>query len=179
MGKNNRKDLNTVAGKIVPTGSLSDRSFASSVLLAAYDIVAVVLSYFAALLTRFDFSFGSIPEEFLKVYYRYILFYAVFCFVIFLLLKLYRSIWKFASMIEMARILAATLITCAVPLYLQDAGILLSRGFDPSVFPGRRSAIRLPAGPPDPRTDRQRRKSAQGCGRDDHRRRERRTARAA
>ena len=114
MGKNNRKDRNTNAGTIVPTGSLSDRSFASSVLLAAYDIVAVVLSYFAALLTRFDFSFGSIPEEFLKVYYRYILFYAVFCFVIFLLLKLYRSIWKFASMIEMARILAATLITCAV-----------------------------------------------------------------
>ncbi|MCR4681828.1 MAG: polysaccharide biosynthesis protein [Clostridiales bacterium] len=114
MRNNKQMEKNEVNGRLVSTGSISDRSIASSVLLAVYDVIAVILSFFVALLTRFDFSFDSIPDEFLKVYFRYILFYAAFCFAVFLLLKLYRSIWKYASMIEMARILAATLITCVV-----------------------------------------------------------------
>lgn len=112
--KRSKKSIAVSTEKLVSAGSISDRSIASSVLLAVYDVIAVVLSFFVALLTRFDFSFGSIPGEFLKVYFRYILFYAVFCFAVFLLLKLYRSIWKYASMIEMTRVLAATLITCSV-----------------------------------------------------------------
>ena len=79
--------------------------------LVLYDIVAVNVSYFFGLLLRFDLRYTSIPPEYLDAFLRFAPFYTVFTLVVFYFLRLYNSIWRFASFSELNRIFAATLIT--------------------------------------------------------------------
>lgn len=79
-----------------------------------YDFVAISFSYLAALWIRFDCNFGSIPREFMKAYYETIVVYGAFCILIFLSLRLYKSIWKFASYTELVRMILATAVTGAI-----------------------------------------------------------------
>lgn len=81
-------------------------------LLVVYDFLAIVISYFAALWIRFDCRFSRIDIKYLKVYYKTILIYATFCVIVFWCIKLYRSIWRFASYTELMRVILATIITC-------------------------------------------------------------------
>lgn len=82
-----------------------------SMWLMMFDVAAICLSYFAALWIRFDCHFQEIPREYFKSYYYYILIYAAFCVLVFYGLRLYRSIWRFASYSELCRMGAATVIT--------------------------------------------------------------------
>lgn len=82
--------------------------------LMLYDFVMVALAYFAALWIRFECNYNKIPEEYLTPYFKTILFYSVFCVIVFMGLKLYRSIWRFASYSELLRLIVATVITVAV-----------------------------------------------------------------
>ena len=79
--------------------------------LILYDIVAVNVSYFFGLLLRFDLRYTSIPPEYLDAFLRFAPFYTVFTLAVFYFLRLYNSIWRFASFSELNRIFAATLIT--------------------------------------------------------------------
>ena len=79
--------------------------------LVLYDIVAVNVSYFFGLLLRFDLRYTSIPPEYLDAFLRFAPFYTVFTLAVFYFLRLYNSIWRFASFSELNRIFAATLIT--------------------------------------------------------------------
>ena len=79
--------------------------------LALYDVLAVCAAYFLALWLRFDCRYGEIPNVYLTSYLRFIPIYAVFCIVIFSCLRLYKSIWRFASYKELSRTMAATVIT--------------------------------------------------------------------
>lgn len=88
--------------------------------LIVYDILAVVMSYFLALWLRFDCRFQKIPKEFLLSYYYSILFYAVFCVAVFWILRLYKSIWRFASYSELVRVVTATGITVAVHILVMS-----------------------------------------------------------
>ena len=80
-------------------------------LLALYDAVAVTLSFFFALLLRFDLSFASIPKQYLYPWLKFAPIYVVVCFVVFAYLRLYRSIWRFASYTELMRVIMSTVIT--------------------------------------------------------------------
>ena len=79
--------------------------------LILYDILAIVMSYFLALWIRFDCQFQKIPQEYMKAYLRFSPIYIVFCLLVFNSLRLYRSIWRFASYRELARVFEATVIT--------------------------------------------------------------------
>lgn len=83
-------------------------------LLIAYDFLAVILSYFAALWLRFDCKFNEIELPYLQVYYHTILIYAVFCIIVFWCVRLYKSIWRFASYSELLRMIFATAVTSMV-----------------------------------------------------------------
>ena len=83
-------------------------------LLIAYDFLAVILSYFAALWLRFDCKFNEIELPYLQVYYHTILIYAVFCIIVFWCFRLYKSIWRFASYSELLRMIFATAVTSIV-----------------------------------------------------------------
>ncbi len=80
-------------------------------MLMIYDIIAVNLSYFLALLLRFDLKYTKIDQTYLDAFKQSAPIYTVFCIIVFMLLKLYRSIWRFASYIELMRIMAACFIT--------------------------------------------------------------------
>lgn len=80
-------------------------------LLIAYDFIAIQVVYFAALWIRFDCRFSTIDPIFLNAYYKSILIYAAFCVLVFKGMRLYLSIWRFASYSEMLRTMAATVAT--------------------------------------------------------------------
>lgn len=82
--------------------------------LAIYDVIAVTASYFLALLLRFDFAFSRIPQMYLQPWEKFAPLYAVICIVVFWRLRLYRSIWRFASFTELQRITAATIVTTII-----------------------------------------------------------------
>ena len=84
-----------------------------TLLLMLYDFLAVTVAYFAALWIRFDCHFHSIPLNYLHAYYQSILICAACCVLVFWILKLYRSIWRFASYSELMRTILATVITGA------------------------------------------------------------------
>ena len=80
-------------------------------ILMVYDFMAICFSYLSALLVRFDFKFSSIEPKYLQGCYKSVVFYAFFCVILFWFLKLYRSIWRFASYSELLRVILATVIS--------------------------------------------------------------------
>lgn len=74
-----------------------------SILLAVYDIMAVNVSYFLALLFRFDGFFSQIPDYYVRAYVKFIPIYTMLCLVIFYASKMYQSVWQYASFNELAR----------------------------------------------------------------------------
>lgn len=80
-------------------------------ILIVYDFMTICFSYLLALLVRFDFKFSSIESQYLQGCYKSVVFYAIFCVVLFWFLKLYKSIWRFASYSELLRVILATAIS--------------------------------------------------------------------
>ncbi len=82
-----------------------------SIYLLIYDIIMVNASYFLGLWLRFDLQYSLIPKEYLFAFIKFAPIYTVFCIVIFAVLRLYNSIWRFASFSELNRILVASVVT--------------------------------------------------------------------
>ena len=101
-------------GKIEPNKKKMEHWQVVTLLLMAYDFFAIVASYFLALWIRFDCEFSEIDLPYLHTYYRTILIYALFCVAIFGALRLYKSIWRFASYTELLRVICATVITATI-----------------------------------------------------------------
>lgn len=89
----------------------SSKVYLANVMLTIYDLLAIILSYFLALFFRFDLKYSGIPEDYFETFLKSIAIYAIFCAVVFWIFKLYSSIWRFASVIELSRIVGATIIT--------------------------------------------------------------------
>ena len=85
-----------------------------SVALMLYDFVAVCGAYFLALFLRFDCVYSAIPAQYIGPYNKFILPYAAGCIVVFLLAKMYNSVWRYASYTEFVRTLAGSLLTSVV-----------------------------------------------------------------
>ncbi|MBQ1211866.1 MAG: polysaccharide biosynthesis protein [Clostridia bacterium] len=75
-----------------------------------YDVAAVSLAFFIALWFRFDCKFSEIPRSYLMGWLKFVPSYAVISLAVFHIFHLYRSIWKFASFVELKRIFWATAI---------------------------------------------------------------------
>ena len=82
-----------------------------AIYLIIFDIIAINFSYFFALFMRFEFSYKSIPKEYFMAYLEFAPIYTVFTIVIFYVLRLYSSLWRFASFNELNRVAGATVIT--------------------------------------------------------------------
>lgn len=80
-------------------------------LLMVYDFVAVIVSFGIALWLRFDCKVTSVEPQYLTTYTKTIIVYALFCLVVFWFLRLYKSIWRFASYSELMRVILATVVT--------------------------------------------------------------------
>ncbi len=83
-------------------------------ILAVMDVLSIMAAFFAALLIRFDFQFDQIPLNYFNLYLQWILPWAAICLVAFLLFRLYSSIWSYASVDELLRIIGAYIALAAV-----------------------------------------------------------------
>ena len=83
-------------------------------LLVLYDSLMLNLAYFLALWLRFDCRFSMIRKDYLEAWIHYAPYYTIFCIVVFWFMKLYRSIWRFASYSELLRSFFACVLTSVV-----------------------------------------------------------------
>ena len=88
-----------------------------TVCLILYDVLAINGAYFLALWIRFDCKYQSIPKEYFDAYMRFIPIYTVVSLIVFWGLRLYRSIWRFASYTELLYCAVATMICFVIQLF--------------------------------------------------------------
>lgn len=79
--------------------------------LLVYDLCAVNAAYFLALWLRFDLRFTMIPNGYLQSFLHFAPVYSVFCLAVFFYLRLYNTIWRYASYTELAKTVMSSLIT--------------------------------------------------------------------
>ena len=80
-------------------------------LMVIYDIFAVNIAYFLALWFRFDCAFTEISPLYLDRYLKFVPIASLLCVGTFLCLRLYNSIWRFASINELLRVGTATMLS--------------------------------------------------------------------
>ena len=112
--------------KLSPQTKQKKRTLRSdSVGLIVCDFLTVHIAYFLALWIRFDCTFSAIPAKYLHAFACYISVHAAFSLFLFWLLRMYQSLWRYASYIELAR----TVIGSALASLLHN--ILISVLFSP------------------------------------------------
>lgn len=79
--------------------------------LLIYDIVTINLSYFIGLWLRFDLQYSKIPSEYLMAFIKFAPFYTAFSIIVFYMMHMYSSLWRFASFNELTSIMMATVVT--------------------------------------------------------------------
>ena len=82
--------------------------FNRTLALVFLDIMAIMASSFAALYIRYEFSFNAIQPRFLRNYERALPFNICITLLLFVLWKLYRSVWRYASATELINIVLGT-----------------------------------------------------------------------
>ncbi|MDC7286392.1 polysaccharide biosynthesis protein [Blautia schinkii] len=82
-----------------------------AIYLVIYDVIAVNAAFFLALWVRFDCMYSHIPQKYLSACLKFAPWYTVFSIAAFWALRLYKSVWRFASYSELLRVTIATGIT--------------------------------------------------------------------
>ena len=112
-----------------------------AIFLMFYDIVAIFAAYYLALWMRFDFVRTDIPRRYMRAYVGFLPWYAAACVIVFWILKIYRSVWRYAGERELFRVGAASLVLSALhavgitvffrrmPMSYYFAGMLLQAVF--------------------------------------------------
>jgi len=80
-----------------------------AICLIIYDVLSIHASYFLALWARFDCRYSQIPTNYLNACLRFTPFYALGTVIAFWCLRLYRSMWRYASYTELTRTAAGSL----------------------------------------------------------------------
>ncbi len=97
-----------------PVSQTRTKLYLRTLIIVFFDIVTLALSGFVALWVRFDFSINQIPANFLETQIRMTPMVVVTFLVIYYLCKLYHSVWRFASVSELSRIVLAYVIIIPV-----------------------------------------------------------------
>ena len=80
-------------------------------ILLLMDVITIMIASFAAIFIRFELRFSMIPEKYMNAYERVLPYTLLITICFFVLWKLYKSVWRYASATELINIAAAT--TCA------------------------------------------------------------------
>lgn len=81
-----------------------------AVYLMIFDMVTAACSYFLALWLRFDCQYTEIPQKYLSAWMKFAPYYACATVVVLWGMRLYRSLWRFASFVELERIAVSAAI---------------------------------------------------------------------
>lgn len=84
--------------------------------LLIMDTMSIVIASFAAIYIRFDFQFNAIPKEYMTKFEHILPFNIAITILFFVIWKLYKSVWRYASATEMLNIVFATSCTSAAQL---------------------------------------------------------------
>ncbi|MBH1942040.1 polysaccharide biosynthesis protein [Mobilitalea sibirica] len=87
--------------------------------LLFWDIAVLIFSTIMGLLLRFDFNFFRIDKRFLESVWSYLPIHIITTIIIYYLFKLYHSLWRYASVVEMQNIFSAVVLSSL----LQFAGL--------------------------------------------------------
>ncbi len=125
-GKRKKSTARKPAGKAGRSAARSARknwkgfspAFITQLLLMVYDMVVVNAAYILALWLRFDCHFERIRRLYLNAWRGFTPYYTVICLAVFIALRLYRSIWRFASYAELSRIIVSSMITGSAHIIL-------------------------------------------------------------
>ena len=115
--------------------------------LVIYDVIAVNAAYFLGLWFRFDCTYSAIPGEYLSAYLKFAPWYTAFSILVFWVLRLYNSVWRFASYSELLRVAPVNCTYISVPdnwnyrCHPSDANVLLSVWDYHSVLSDRRNTF--------------------------------------
>ena len=85
-------------------------------LLLILDIIAIIASSFIALSLRFEFHFNMVDIQYVETLYRYLPINIVCTIIIFFLLRMYASLWKYASVRELSNVVIASILSGVVQL---------------------------------------------------------------
>lgn len=93
---------------------VNGRSVLLRVVLVIYDIIAVNLAYFVALVVRFyvNFEFNEWAVKYVPAFLSFAPWYTAFCLIVFWAFRLYNSRWQYAGLGDLNRILLACVVTC-------------------------------------------------------------------
>ena len=94
------------------------RWFLLRLTLVLFDILAVNVAYYLALLIRFYVAnaFHSHAAPFLEAFFQFAPCYTVVCLIIFCAFKLYSGLWKYAGLNDMNRIIFSNVLCAAVQI---------------------------------------------------------------
>ena len=103
--------------------SAISRRWGPKILLALFDIFAVNIAYYLALILRFyvEHEFHLAYTIFMPLFLKFAPYYTVCCLVVFAAFKLYSGIWRYAGLNDVNRVLFANLVTFVI----QVAGTML------------------------------------------------------
>lgn len=94
------------------------------------DVLIILISMTGALWIRFDFHFGDISQEFMETIHDYLPVNIIVTILIYLIFKLYTSLWRFAGAEEMKNvILAGILSTVAQTVGMKFGGFAIPRSY--------------------------------------------------
>ena len=94
-------------------------------LLVIVDIFLIALSGFLALYIRYDFRFSNMEMRYVDYELLYLPVNLVVTLLMFVLFKLYRSVWRFASSTELLNVIGAC--TCSIGLQIIGMSLLRMR----------------------------------------------------
>lgn len=92
--------------------------------LAAFDVVAINLAYLFALWFRFDCRASQIPLHFLDGWLRCAPAFTLVTILIFVLLRLYSSLWQFAGTSELVRAVLACVLSLVAHIIVSRIALL-------------------------------------------------------
>ena len=81
-----------------------------AMIIAILDALVIAISFYVGFLLRFDFDYSTVSNQYQQAYVAIVPVAALMAIVVFFAFKLYHSIWRFASVNELERLLMAWLI---------------------------------------------------------------------
>lgn len=82
-------------------------------LLAIVDVLTIILNSYLSLIVRYELHYSWIPKEYIESIQTYMIINVISTMLIFWLMKLYRSVWTYASIHELLLIVGASTLSTA------------------------------------------------------------------
>ena len=100
------------------------------ILLIILDCICIIFAGYFALATRFEFVLGNIQTEFISAFLKSLPIFVVATLIIFIIFRIYTSLWEYADVEEIYNIIIACIISGICQLGItMIKGVYLPRSY--------------------------------------------------